>query len=70
MAEELVDQFFQPYLYLNREAIAARGLDFSMVSRRVAEELRDFAGIAYAVSSDDLRAGAAARTPVTEAVLA
>ncbi|TFG39007.1 MAG: alkaline phosphatase family protein [Candidatus Aminicenantes bacterium] len=70
VAEELVDQFFQPYLYLNREAIAARGLDFSMVSRRVAEELRDFPGIAYAVSSDDLRAGAVAQTPVTEAVLA
>jgi len=70
VAEELVDQFFQPYLYLNREAIEARGLDFSMVSRRVAEELRDFPGIAYAVSSDDLRAGAVAQTPVTEAVLA
>ena len=70
VAKELVDQFFQPYLYLNREAIAARGLGFSMVSRRVAEELRDFPGIAYAVSSDDLRAGAVAKTPVTEAVLA
>jgi predicted AlkP superfamily pyrophosphatase or phosphodiesterase len=70
VAEELVDRFFQPYLYLNREVITARGLDLAAVSRRVAEELRDFPGIAYAVSSEDLRRGAVARTPVTEAVLA
>jgi hypothetical protein len=70
VAKELVDQFFQPYVYLNREAIAERGLDLTMVSRRVAAELRELPGIAYAVSSDDLRAGAVARTPVTEAVLA
>ena len=70
VAKELVDQFFQPYLYLNREEIAARGLDFAMVSRRVAEELRELPGIAYAVSSHDLRMGAVVQTPVTEAILA
>ena len=70
VAKELVDQFFQPYLYLNREEIAARGLDFAMVSRRVAEELRELPGIAYAVSSNDLRMGAVVQTPVTEAILA
>jgi predicted AlkP superfamily pyrophosphatase or phosphodiesterase len=70
VAEELVGQFFQPYLYLNRETIAARGLDLAEVSRRVAEELRKFPGIAYAVSSQDLRTGAVAQTPVTDAVLA
>jgi hypothetical protein len=67
---ELIDQFFQPYLYLNREEIAARGLDFAMVSRRVAEELRELPGIAYAVSSYDLRTGAVVQTPVTDAILA
>jgi predicted AlkP superfamily pyrophosphatase or phosphodiesterase len=70
VAKELVDQFFQPYLYLNREEIAARGLDFAMVSRRVAEELRELPGIAYAVSSHDLRTGAVVETSVTEAILA
>lgn len=70
VAEELVGRFFQPYLYLNRETIAARGLDLAEVSRRIAEELRKFPGIAYAVSSQDLRTGAVARTPVTQAVLA
>ena len=69
VAEELIDQFFQPYLYLNRGAISERGLDLAEVSHRVAEELRRFPGIAYAVSSSDLRAGAVAQTPATEAVL-
>jgi len=70
VAEELIDQFFQPYLYLNRDVITGLGLDLAEVSRAVAEELRSFRGIAYAVSSEDLRRGAVARTPVTEAVLA
>jgi len=70
IAEELVDQFFQPYLYLNREVIKSSGLDLAVVSRRVAEELRKFPGISYAVSSQDLLAGAVARTAVTDAVLA
>ena len=70
IAGDLVDQFFQPYLYLNRDVIAAKGLDLAEVARGVAEELRKMPGIAYAVSSEDLRAGAVASTPVTDAVLA
>ena len=70
VAEELIDQFFQPYFYLNREAIAGLGLDLPAVARRVAEELRELPGIAYAVSSYDLRMGAVVQTPVTEAILA
>ena len=70
VVNELIDQFFQPYLYLNREAIAERGLDFATVSRRVAEELRKLPGIAYAVSSDDLRMGAVVQMPATDAILA
>jgi predicted AlkP superfamily pyrophosphatase or phosphodiesterase len=70
VAKELVDQFFQPYFYLNHEAIAELDLDISVVARRVAEELRKLPGIAYAVSSYDLRAGAVVDTPVTAAILA
>jgi len=70
LAEELIDQFFQPYLYLNRATIAAHGLQLADVARSVAAELRKMPGIAYAVSSEDLRAGAVARTPVTDAILA
>ena len=70
VAKELIDQFFQPYFYLNREAIAQHNLDLPTVARRVAEELRKLPGIAYAVSSHDLSRGAVMDTPVTEAILA
>ena len=50
--------------------IAARGLDYATVSRRVAEELEKLPGIAYAISSYDLATGAVAETPVTAAILA
>jgi len=69
-AKKLVDRYFHPYLFLNRKTIKKGGLDYGKVSRKVAEELRKFPGIAYAVSSYDLRAGNVARTPITEAVLA
>ena len=70
VAKELVDQFFQPYFYLNREANRGTRPRLALVARRVAEELRELPGIAYAVSSYDLRTGAVVETPVTEAILA
>lgn len=70
IASELIDQYFPPYLYLKRDVIEANGLDVAEVASKVADELRKLPGIAYAVSSYDLRAGSVARTPVTQAVLA
>lgn len=67
---ELIETFFQPYLYLDRDLIDAQGLDIREVAGKVAEELRKLPGIAYAVSSHDLRTGNVARTPVSQAVLA
>jgi predicted AlkP superfamily pyrophosphatase or phosphodiesterase len=57
LAEELIDQYFHPYLYLNRELIAAKGLDQGEVEQAVAEVLTDFDGVALAVSSSALRSG-------------
>ncbi|WP_417672101.1 alkaline phosphatase family protein [Roseibium sp.] len=70
IAEELIESFSNPYVYLDRDVIAQRGLDFDRVARRVASELADMPGIAFAVSSADLRAGAVASTSISEAVLA
>lgn len=70
IADDLVERFFQPYLYLDHAVIEALGLDLAEVAHAVAEELRAFPGIAYAVASEDLRRGAVALTPVTEAILA
>ena len=70
VGEELIETFFQPYVYLNRDLIAANSLNPELVERRVAEELAAMPGIAYAVSSSALRQGQIARTSVSDAVLA
>lgn len=70
VAGELIESFSQPYVYLNRELIAERGLDREAVETRVAEELAKLPGIAYAVSSSALRTGRIATTAISDAVLA
>lgn len=70
VAEELVENFSQPYLYLNQAVLDEYKLDKAAVSRRLADELQQMPGIAHAVSSEDLRSGNVARTAVSEAVLA
>lgn len=70
LAQELVETFSQPYVYLKQEVISQAGLDADVVSKRLAMELQRMPGIAYAISSADLRAGAVVNTPVSDAVLA
>jgi len=70
MAEELIENFSQPYLYLDLDRIKGAGLDPDVVARRLSEVLKTMPGIAYAISSADLSAGAVARTPIASAVLA
>lgn len=70
VAEELIESFSQPYVYLNRNLINDRGLDLAFVEARVAEELSKMPGIAYAVSSSALRTGQIASTSVSDAILA
>ena len=48
IGEELVTTYFHPYLYLNRKAIADRGLDLAEVERAVAQELSRVDGVALA----------------------
>jgi predicted AlkP superfamily pyrophosphatase or phosphodiesterase len=69
VGEGLVESFFQPYLYLDRELIAAHGLDQGEVERAVAEELMQFDGVALAVSSQALRTGAFPEMPLMRKVL-
>ncbi len=69
-AQDLIETFSQPYVYLDDAYLSANGLDKVIVSRRVADELQKMPGIRMAVSSDDLRSGRVARTAITNAVLA
>jgi len=70
VAEELIESFSQPYVYLDQGIIAERGLDRERVETRVAEEMGKMPGIAYAVSSSALRTGRVASMAVSDAVLA
>jgi predicted AlkP superfamily pyrophosphatase or phosphodiesterase len=58
LGEELIRDFFSPYLYLNRELIGSKGLDQAMVEAAIAEELVKFKGISSAISSSALRESA------------
>jgi len=69
VGDELIEQYFHPYLYLDRELIAAHGLDQGEVERAVAEVLTDFDGVALAVSSTALRSGNVPDTPILRSVL-
>ena len=64
----LIETFFQPYLYLDREAIRSNGLDQADVERFVARQLTDIDGILVGVSSSDLTAGRLPQSPVIERI--
>lgn len=66
---ELIEAFFAPYLYLNRSIIAAKGLDQADVERAVAAALLEFDGVAAAVSSSALQAGALPDTALNRSIL-
>ncbi|MFT5232169.1 MAG: putative AlkP superfamily pyrophosphatase or phosphodiesterase [Candidatus Krumholzibacteriia bacterium] len=66
---ELIDTFFQPYLYLNRDLIKENKLDQNEVEKMLVAELLKLPGIAYAVSSTALSRGEVPNTVMTRSVL-
>ncbi len=66
---ELIEAFFQPYVYLNRKIIRDRGLDQAEVEKDVAAELVKFDGVAAAVSSTALRTGSLPDNLLMRAIL-
>jgi len=69
LGEELIEAFNQPYVYLNRELIRAKGLDQAVVEAVVAAELAKFDGVAAAVSSTALRTASLPDTLLMRAIL-
>jgi predicted AlkP superfamily pyrophosphatase or phosphodiesterase len=67
--EALVQAFFQPYVYLDRDLIRAKGLDQAEVEQAVAAELQKFDGVAAAVSSTALRNGGLPDTALMRSIL-
>jgi len=69
LGEELIEAFYQPYLYLNQDLIRAKGLNQAEVEQAVAAELLKFNGVAYAVSSTALRTDSLPDTLMTRSIL-
>ena len=69
LGEELIEAFYQPYLYLNHDLIREKGLDQAQVEEAVAGELLKFDGVAYAVSSTALRTDNLPDTLMTRSIL-
>jgi len=69
IGKELIQQYAYPYLYLNRELIAEKGLDIGEVEAAIAAELVKFEGVALAVSSTAMAEGKLPDTPLLRTVL-
>jgi predicted AlkP superfamily pyrophosphatase or phosphodiesterase len=53
-SQDLVKDFFRPYLYLDRAAISERGLDHAVVTEAIANGLAKMPGIGGAIPSHNL----------------
>jgi hypothetical protein len=66
---ELIQSYFQPYIYLNHDVLRERGLNQTEVERTVAAELEKLDGIWLAASSSALAEGSLPNTPLNRAIL-
>ncbi|PCI10376.1 MAG: hypothetical protein COB73_03595 [Flavobacteriaceae bacterium] len=55
IGQELILDFFPPYVYLNQKVIAEKGLDLAVVQKAIANELMTIKGIATAITSSELQ---------------
>ncbi len=69
IAEELIATYFPPYVYLDLDLLATKGLDPADVASAVAAEVTRLDGVSAAVSSYDLAAGRAPDTPQMRSIL-
>ena len=69
LGEALIEAFFQPYVYLDRDLIRDHGLDQAEVEQAIAKRLSEFDGVAIAVSSTALSMAKIPDTPLTRSIL-
>jgi predicted AlkP superfamily pyrophosphatase or phosphodiesterase len=67
--KELIQSYFQPYVYLNHDALRERGLNQAEVERAVAVELEKIDGVWLALPSSALAEGSLPDTPLNRAIL-
>jgi predicted AlkP superfamily pyrophosphatase or phosphodiesterase len=69
IAEKLISKYFHPYVYLDLDLLAEKGLDPAEVASAVAAEVVKLDGVSAAVSSYDLAAGRVPHTPQMRSIL-
>jgi predicted AlkP superfamily pyrophosphatase or phosphodiesterase len=69
IGEDLIEAYFHPYIYLNRDLIRDRELDQAQVEQAVVAELKKFKGVADAVASTALRTASAPDTLLMRTIL-
>jgi predicted AlkP superfamily pyrophosphatase or phosphodiesterase len=69
IAEELIEKYEPPYLYLNQKIIKEKKLDQAEVENAIAEELLKFENVAFAVSSTALASASLPDTDLYRMVL-
>ena len=70
LSDALILDYFHPYIYLDREAIAAAGLELGEVAAAVAAQVAKLDGVNAAVTSEDLTHGRVPDTALIRSVLA
>jgi len=69
IAEELIEKYEHPYVYLNQKIIKKKKLDLAEVETAIANELIRFEGVALAVSSTKLMSASLPDTDLYKKVL-
>ncbi len=69
LGKELIKSYFHPYIYLDAGAVAKAGVSQADIERDVANEVMKLPGVALAISSTALAAGAYPEMPIIRSVL-
>jgi hypothetical protein len=67
--KELIQSFFQPYVYLNHEVMREKGLNRAELERAVADELEKLDGVWLALPSSAFAEGSRPDLPLDRAIL-
>ncbi len=66
--EKIIRLYAQPYVYLNHEMVKQKKIDLAKLQDVIAEEVTKVSGVAYAVTSEDIKNGRVQHNRVNELV--
>ncbi|MBE9537969.1 MAG: alkaline phosphatase family protein [Proteobacteria bacterium] len=67
---DLVQTYYHPYVYLDRDKVEQAGLGLAATQRAMADVLNKFPAVAYAFTASDIDSGALADNPIASMVAA